>query len=89
MRVDVWDYKGEDKLFMKANEPSSGQVFNHAQVLDILDTNNDRILNGKDAADGAFEGWGVHKQNTDLVLEVSNTEVVLHGVASGTFDFLS
>ena len=81
VRVDVWDLKAEDTLRF------SSLGLTHAQVLDVLDTNNDRLLSAKDVADQG--SYGVHLENSELVLEISDSEVAFHGIKSGSFDFFS
>jgi Ca2+-binding RTX toxin-like protein len=81
VRVDVWDFKAEDILQFSA------AGLNHKQVLDLLDTNNDRVLNGMDVYDQG--SYGVQVQNSGLLLQISDSDVVFHGIKSASFDFLS
>ena len=85
-RVALLDYKAEDHLTLTADLDEVR--YYHKQILNILDTNDDRVLNGKDASVGEH-GWGVQHEGTDLVLDIMGTDVVFHNIKAATFDFLS
>ena len=86
-RIDVRDFKAEDKLEITASGPY--EYLDHGQVLDRLDVNNDGWLGAKDVEQNDYDGVTVHVGQNFLELEVCDTSVFLHGMTKASFDFLA
>jgi len=86
-RVDVFDFKAEDTLELAANEYD---YRDNAEILDILDRNNDGWLGRKDVetVDNG-DGYGVSVGTNTLTLEIFHIDLVFHGLKNASFDFLS
>ncbi len=81
--VYVNDFKAEDHLFLTRTG------YTNAQVLDILDSNNDGWLGAKDRDSNGAWGVNVDVAGNDLELWVDGNELELNGMTKASFDFLS